>query len=223
MKRFLTPILILVTGLLAVSCVNDDTIDGEITPIFTDIVTFEGNQEDRAHFSFNKIDDSPMVYLTANKPLGGDTEAGQRMLLAYEPASGQGAYESGEIVMRAVSSINTDEVRIVDKEEIEGWNQDPVFLFSLWRTGNYINLHCRLPFSEKPRRFGLVAKDNTVDHDMVDLFLVHQLKEPVTAFERVYYASFDISAIWNLPTCKGVRIHLANSNLNVNTFELLKP
>lgn len=214
----LLPLLVLLLS----ACVNDDTVDGEVVPLFTDIVTFEGNIDGHAHFNFNKVDDTPEINLVATAPLGGDAAEGTRMLLLYQPDAGQGAYESGPVVMRGVRAINNGVVSVADKDEIEGWNTDPVFVYSIWRSGKYVNIHCRLPFSETPRYFGLVATESTVDNDIVDIYLAHRLTEPVITYDRVYYASFDISEVWNRPTCKGVRLHVANSNLSKNIFEFLK-
>lgn len=218
--RFLLLFFMLVS---LTSCINDDTVDGNITPLYTEIVTFDGNTDDTADFSFNKVDDSPVINLVAGRPVSGDIEPGTRVFLVYQPLSGQGAYESGAIAIRQVSLINNGRIETADIMSLGRWDNDKVYLYSLWRSGDYINIHCRLPYSSEPRRFSLAALDSTVNEEIVDVYLIHELPEPVNSFERAYYASFNIAEIWNRPSCRGIRVHVANSNLEKNIFEINKP
>lgn len=215
--------LLSVLLLILTSCINSDTIDGEVVPMLTDIVTFEGNSGGGAVFSFNASEDSPLVTLTADTPLSTDDfTTGNRVLLYYRPTAGQGVYASGPISIVAAGPVNNGEVKTTSTAELDGWDANPVFVYSMWRSGAYINLHCRLPYYNEPRRFGLATTSEALKQEIVDLYLVHQLPEPVNSHDRAYYASFDISAVWSLRSCRGVRVHVANSNLPKDTFEFLK-
>ena len=220
LTRFL---LMMFAALSLAGCVNDDNVDGEIIPVLTDIVTFEGNTDGHSHFTLVRVDDLPPVSLSGDIELNSaDLKAGQRVLMAYQPAEGQGAYQSGNITVRAVSLINNGNVEIWDRDRLEGWNDDPVYLYSIWRTGDYINLYCRLIYSTEPRRFALVASESSLETDIVNLYLVHDLPTPVNSHDRAYYASFNIADVWHRSSCKGVRVHVANSNLDKYSFDFLK-
>lgn len=221
--KLLNRFLIAIFATLLAGCVNSNTIDGDIIPVLTDVVTFDGNIDGCARFSFNMIDDSPTINLVGNKELNDENLApGRRILLSYQYDNGKEAYQSGNITIRAVSLINNGNVGVLPLDELEGWNDDSVYLYSIWRSGCYINIHCRLIYSTEPRRFALVASESSLDADIINLYLVHDLPTPVNSFDRTYFASFNIADVWNRPRCKGIRIHIANSNLSKYTFDFMK-
>lgn len=208
MSRVLTLIL-LTLPLLMAGC-RDEGGPDEVTPSVTNIVTFTGNNDEGATFSYIEIDDSPELALQASVAL--DTalaRTGDRLLARYVPLAEGG----GDIALRGVSRINGGAVSIEPIADYPGWNRDGVYLFSAWRTGIYINIHAMLPYDETPRQFKLVADRLTVTSSVPRVYLVHQLKEEVNSHLRVYYASFDISAVWSRPSCTGIDLHVANTNL----------
>lgn len=204
--------------------VNDDTFDGEVTPVLYDIVTFDDNIDGCAQFSFRQVDDSPLITLRArNATLNTeDVTPGRRLYIAYQPTGGAGAYTSGDIALLHAYKINT---ATVSTEETIGsfplWNRDKIYLLAAWRSGNYLNVQCRLTYSTDPRIFRIVADRSTLDDPLPDLYLVHSMKEAADNFERTYYGSFDISPVLDRPGCRGVRLHVADSNLKteIYTFE----
>lgn len=208
MLRALTLIL-LALPLLMTGCRDDDGPDA-VTPAVTNIVTFTGNNAVGATFSYIEIDDSPELMLQATMALDTATaKPGDRLLARYIPAPGG----SGEIGLRGVSRINGGQVVIEPIVNYPGWDRDGVYLFSAWRTGTYINIHAMLPYDEAPRQFMLVADRMTTASVVPQVYLVHRLKEEVNSHLRSYYASFDISKVWTRPSCQGIDLHVANTNL----------
>ncbi|MCM1076016.1 MAG: hypothetical protein NC411_01485 [Bacteroides sp.] len=210
--------LIILISLLFVSCSDDDGFDGKVEAQLWDIVTYEGPKTDGSGstFTFRQVNDTPLITLTSDKSLG-DTETGNRLMIRYIPLSGI-AYQSGQINLISASMINQSAVKTEWKEEYNEWDRDKVFLYSIWRTGSFINFHLRLTYSAEPRIFTLAPDTLTLGTVMPEFYLVHVMSTPTDNHDRAYFASFDFSEFWNTPAVKGVKIHVANDNLDKDIF-----
>lgn len=214
--------LCVLLSLLLPGC-REEGIDGTVEIPLLDIVTFNGNRDGRAEFSFVKVDDTPEITLTADRAV--NVEANRipgRMLISYIPDGGQGAYESGPIRLLSGSLINSSQVTTSWREEYDRWDEDSVYLYSMWRSGKYVNIHVRLTYTTDPRVFCMAADPATLQTDYPDIYLVHILEKPVESHDRAYYASFDLSPVWDSDDVKGVRIHVANTNLDKHIFTFEK-
>jgi len=109
------------------------------------------------------------------------------------------------------------------RDEYDAWDKDRVYVYSAWRTGRYINVHVRLTYSPEPRIFCLAVDPSTLGTAWPDVYLVHVIDGDVDNHDRAYYASFDIDAVWSRPGVEGVRLHIANSNLDKQIFTFPKP
>ncbi len=214
-------LFIIVASILLVAC-NDDGPYNEQIALY-DIVTFEGNSTDGALFSFQRRDDSPLINLFAKgvNVNGESVKQHDRMLIGYYPESGK-AYTSGNISLISITPVNQDTLRIATKEGLVGWDADAVFLNSMWRSGKYINMYIRVDHSTESRDFSLTMDEATRNEEYPHLYLVHNLLDAPNNFTRRAYASFDISPIWNSESCKGVIIHINDSNLKTETYTFSK-
>ena len=48
------------------------------------------------------------------------------------------------------------------------------------------------------------------------------MASPTDYHDRAYFASFDIAGVWNSPQTKGIRLHVANTNLDQQEFTFVK-
>ncbi len=207
--------------LMFTSC-GEDGIDASVEMPLTEIATFEGNGEGRAVFSFRKVDDTPLVVLTADTGIDIDPErVPARMLIRYIPENGN-AYESGPVRLLSASLINSSAVETVWKDGYDRWDRDGVYLYSMWRSGTYLNMHIRLTYSTEPRVFCLAADPATLHTSVPDLYLVHIMENTADNHDRAYYASFDMASVWNRKDVTAVRIHVANTNLDKHIFTFEK-
>ena len=203
------------------SCSDDSGVDGPVEMQFWDIVTYEGSPSGGGStFPFQQVDDSPLITLTSTSSLK-DVKEGERMAVRYIPESGQ-AYTSGAIRLLSASKITQSPVEIEWKEEYDEWKRDKVYVYSVWRSGNYINFHVRLTYDTEPRLFRLVADPSTIESDIPDIYLVHIMAKETDYHDRAYLASFDIGELWTRQNLRGVRIHVANSNLDKDIFTFTK-
>ena len=220
-SRILTIALALLA--LASSCTDETGVKGPVEVQLWDLVTYEGTTDggDLSHFTFRQVDDSPLISLFAPTLLPAETPAGTRMIIRYIPESGE-AYTSGNITLLSAARVNQSPVATEWKDEFDGWNRDKVYLYSVWRTGNYLNFHVRLTYDPEPRLFQLAADPATIGTEYPDVYLIHIMASPTDNHDRAYFASFDIAGIWDAPQTKGIRLHVANTNLDQQEFTFVK-
>lgn len=215
--------LALIMLALTCSCSDETGFKGPVEMQLWDIVTYEGSTDggDRSRFTFRQVDDSPLITLISPTLLPAETTAGTRMIIRYIPESGE-AYTSGNITLLSAARINQSPVATEWKEEFDNWNRDKVYLYSVWRTGNHLNFHVRLTYDPEPRLFQLAADPATIGTEYPDIYLVHIMASPTDYHDRAYFASFDIAGVWNSPQTKGIRLHVANTNLDQQEFTFVK-
>lgn len=215
---------VLITALLAFSLAScdEDGVDGPVEMTCTDMVTFVGNINDKATFTFQKMDDSPEITLTAQSAINTDRVTnGTRMLISYIPYDNK-AYTSGPMTLLGARIVTQSPIVTEWREEYDNWDKDKVYAYSVWRTGSYINVHVRLTYSTEPRLFCLAVAPSTVESAWPDVYLVHTLNDKIDNHDRAYYASFDINEVWDRPYVEGIRLHIANSNLDKQIFTFAK-
>ena len=127
-------------GLMHLSSCREEGPD-VVTPTVADIVTFIDNNDTGALLEFRQIDDSPLVTLQCDTKIDtASVEPGSRIYATYVPVDGN-AYASGDIRLLNYAPINSDKLRMGRIADHPDWQRDGVYLFSLWRTGTYINMY----------------------------------------------------------------------------------
>lgn len=220
----------LITSALLLSCIfgscsdSDSDADTHIATLY-DIADVTAKSAGSTTFTVYRpdVEHAEAVKLTAPGYNIGDTELGTSVMLTYTPLNGK-AYESGNITVEHVSSITNANLKKGSQESIIGWDDDPVWLMSLWQAGDKVMVRLKLPYSTEPRRFALVIDDSTADREYPDAYLYHRRPQQQPNFMRQYYAAFNLANLWNTPGIRGLRIHVANSNNpKANLFVLLNP
>ena len=214
MKPSLTAILLPLAAALSAlaGCVNADTVDGPVEMTVYNIVTFEGN-DPTARFTFQPQGDATALTLTAQQTVDTATaQAGMRVMLAYQTPD---AARPGAITLKGVSRI-TQGALTGSKGEPRGWDTDGVWVESVWRSGAYIDMRLRLPYTDVARRFALMVDSATIAGGHPQLYLYHSLPEgvsPDSTYLKRYYASFLISSLWSRPETEDVTVNIANTSL----------
>lgn len=217
--KVLVHIAILCVTVLSLSGCGSDEVNDTMT--LYDLVTFEGNTEKAAMFSMRKNGDSPLIELTApgRRVDTAQVKQGTRLLMAYVPESGL-PYTSGPVTLRGLSLINSAPVQTGKPDR---WNATPVYMNSMWRTGTYLNMECLVDYtSQTGRRFMLVADETTVNDSEPQLYVVHDLGTLPENFTRRIYASWDMAEVWNRPGCRGVKVHIRDSNRGITSMTFNK-
>jgi len=203
--RHLT-ILLLTTIVALSSCDKQEDIDRSYTDYRYDIVTYLGDNATGAVFEYLGHGDSTAITLQSSASVDKDIKANQRVLLRYNYADNTTGSDRA-IDLYSCSSIMNDSLRQTTLPP-DSLPRQQVKLRSLWRTGEFINLHCQVEYTRKARTFMLVADGNTLNQDTVDCYLVHDLMGERATFWRDCYASFNVGALWKRSTFHCLRIHL---------------
>ena len=196
----LTALISLLLLFAATACDSSDGTDATLTPPRLDIVTFEGNTDDgRARLALVGPDDNGTTLLTASRALDTATvDPGDRILAYYTP-------EEPDIRLADYAPVNTLKLRVASREVLDTLSNAPVYVIAVWRTGTWINLRSRLPYTPEIRTRARI---------------VHRLPDgvdPERCYEFNNYTSFDISALWKRTGVEELRIGVDNSNLTSET------
>lgn len=192
-----------------VSCLGNDE-PGQTGREVTALVTFEGNYDSRARFTFVPEGDAETKSYIADKALPDDLVRGQRMIIRFVEL---GTVSNGYITsisLRAYNTIPTSSVKIVDTETAVAANAE-IYVNAINRTGKFINLEAYVK-NYPERDYTIYADENTVNNEMPDLYITTTTNGDYTGIKNTDIASFDISMVWSRIDCKGVRIHINNTN-----------
>ena len=229
MQKTIKHILILFVLLLATSCINssnNNNIPSIDESTMIDIVTFVGNpvsNNSNAVFQFQEKNDSRMTTLLA-KNIAIDTtttKVNTRMLLYYTPESGMHNIDD-LITVKNAYSIYNDSIRTGDISKIPNMEMNPIFVEILQRSGTYINIQCGLTYVLEPLNFMLMVDASTIDNEMPEVYLSYKKDNNKDATNKSFIASIDIANLWNRPSCKGITIHVNDSNFGNNKVEFKK-
>lgn len=199
------PILLITAILALTSCDKQEDIDRAYTDYRYDIVTYLGVNETGAVFEYLGHGDSASVKLQSRVSVS-DVKTHQRVLLRYDFADKATGAER-DINVYGCNGIFSDSLRQTQASP-DSLPRHEVKLRSLWRTGEFINLHCMVEYTAKARTFMLVADGNTLKDDTVHCYLVHDLRGERATFWRDCYASFNVGALWRKDSFHCLRIHL---------------
>lgn len=216
-------------GLMGISCIslcgvmascNDTDNNPEYREAtVSNVVTYVGGDNIGAVFEYVKIDDAFPVRLSTSVTIDDKVQLGQRYMMTYHPVNGD-EKTSGFIEPISISAITTLDVSERDISFYPDWNKSGVYLLSAWRSGLYLNIRCKLAYSESPRVLSLAPQLGV--SEVGNLYLVHEAPDDVT-FDRAYYISFNLSEyLSENPSVKVLKIHVNNTNLDedVLTFQL---
>ena len=198
------PILLLTLLLAAASCDKQEDIDRAYTDYRYDIVTYLGQNGTGAVFEYIGHGDSSSVKLQSTVDVSKDAKVNERVLLRYDFADTRvGAMR--DIDVFGCSGIISDSLR-VSSTSPDSLPRHEVKLRSLWRTGEFINLHCQVEFTNHARTLMLVVDRKTIDQDTVYSYLMHDLMGQQGTFWRDCYASFNVGALWKKDSFKCLRV-----------------
>lgn len=200
-------------SLLVCSCNNDNNDDPSQDGTQIDFVTVKSMNETGTSFEVQKEGDSPVATLITSKKLGDGVKVGQRILLRYFPANGQ-PYTSGNITPTGYMTVygNGDAVAVKKGEDVGGFASEDVIIEICQRTGKYVNVAARCFMLNAPQSFELVCDQSTLADAEPVLYLLYKSdSNSVDGAYKVVYGSWDISQIWNLSTCKSIRVKYATT------------
>lgn len=220
MKKPLYCLIALVLSLAVYSCNEKDTFEDEF--ISYDIVVLSEIAKNGTTFVMYLPDNNNEIVYHDARGAVIDTNlvaVGERMLLAYIPFTEP--YVTGNITAKGYSPIINGELTFNESASIAStpWDENGIYIYSIWRMGNFINVHGRATYSDAETSLSLVADKADIDSetDTPQLYLTYYMEEPKPNFERDFYASFDVSQVWGSAWCNALTVNVANTNLTNKT------
>ena len=198
-------ILLAVFATLAACSKNDAPDYGQFR---NDMVTYTGSENGAASFCHINSAHETSTLVASNGDM--KLEAGKRLLLNYvvqKELSGN----KYQVEMRGYTSVVTDTLRATSAQKIDEQKMEHIKLRSIWRTGNFLNLHCEVEYTEKTRMLTFLIDEEKATNEVVDCYLVHDTREAQTYFWRTLYTSVLLDPI--LATAKTLRVHV-NDEIN---------
>lgn len=227
MKKTILFLLLAVASITLYSCNEDNGPEQIPDNLYADIVTIYEKQDNSTIFHLQEKDDSQVAILTAsdfsinNYPF----QKGDRVMISYVPKNGT-RYVTDFITVYALSSVYTPEIITDEIKLYPDWDFASITVDNLWRTGNHINLYCRMTYYNDPL-FKVIIDKYSINNSHPDVYLTYDLQSGVESQEKSFVTSFDISEVWDLTTCRGITIHLNSNNTNktitINKNLTIKP
>lgn len=187
---------------------NDDPNGGSYELICNDFVTFEGNANGQASFTFRKEGDSPLITLTSTQQLTtADFKPDTRIIISYSPESGK-QYTSGPVKLLAAMNVEGrgSEPAATTAAATSNWASEEINVASLIRSGDYINVQFTGALGSQTPVTNLYVDEATLDSECPELHLVFGPYHGVTTTTYFFYGSWSIASIWNNPNTKSVKV-----------------
>ena len=216
---FTYPLLLLAIAFAMTAC--DASPDLATEQRRYDMVTYMGYHDGAAAWQFIRPGDEGVDNMVATMDEPTDIRSGQRVLLSYSVES---ALPRITVWGYTYGNVASDSLR-VNVKPVEEYAKHPIKLGALWRTGNYINLRCEVEYTDKVRALYMMADRATLDHDTIDVHLIHDLIAATnTYFWRTCYGSFYAGAAFSRSRCKAIRVHVNDLTYpEVNTYVFARP
>ena len=139
------PLLMLATLLALAACNKQEDIDRAYTDYRYDIVTYLGQNATGALFEYLGHGDSSAIRLQSTYAVDEDIKPNHRVLLRYDYAN-QADGDLRDITVYGCNGIINDSLRMTMASP-DSLTLHQVKLRSLWRTGEFINLHCQVEYT----------------------------------------------------------------------------
>lgn len=203
-------LLLTALAALTLSACNNDNNGPDTQPLVSNIVTYDGSDEatQTSRFSFQVIDDSPVINITANTLPTKPVKPGTRFLAYYNTDTPD---KSGPVTMRQLASIPGGNP--VDSAGVAAPFGAPLQMQALWRSGHYINVYANINFSGTARRIGLYVDPATLAGPEVNAYMA---VEPPSVIQdsapRLLAASWNVDALWSLSTVKTLNVSYVDAS-----------
>ncbi len=213
----LMAIVAILTATLGFTACNDNGGDSNRL-YFSNVVTYEGNSGGYVNFSFQEMNDAQPIIIRAQGQMPADVTIGRRVFISF---SSTATNLTDGMVVSLTQCVAIPNVKASINEPVPSdWKDiSMIYLQTIFRSGNWINLAALVPNNpDKTVTPKLIFDPATIDAEYPEAYMIFEGLNPEMGAvnNATYIATYDIADVWGLPGCRGIKIHVNNTNNSVN-------
>ena len=220
--KFFLPALL--APLFFASCNTESDEPGTLE--YSAFATLDAATPTSSSFTISPIDDETPFTVTATQGLAESStlKPGQRCYISYLRSDNSDIFASGPVELTGVYLVANGSVNIVSKDSIDTFNVAGYGSANAFRSGKYMNVQISAPTLRFNgySKFAIYADQATVDDAMPQLYVDFEI-DSFGMSENMNLGSFDISEIWNRPTCQGINLHIGPRSQEYKKSNVIKP
>jgi|GEM_PF-805903 len=182
--------------------------------VYIDFVTLESTGPSGTSFTLQSKNDAPLItYFTTQQMPASEFYLKDRVVISYTPTSGE-RYQNGPIsVYEALKPYGAGAVPYPKTSiQTQDWKSDPIEMYELHRSGNYINVIFNADANYENVTAELVLDAATAELDMPEYYLLFNRKNQETSTQKyAFYMSYSIKDQWAREDLRGIRIKYTDS------------
>ena len=220
MKKIKISLLFAFTFLIATLSSCNSSSDEPQSMLFSAFSTLESLDGSSCSFSIQEDSDSSPIILTASISLNSqEFKVGGRYVIQYSTLDNN-PFTPGPITLYAVVSPFTGNVTEASKSEINNLTSDPISIFYINRTSNWINIQAVASVTNKPEAFGLYVDETTLGDEYPKVYVGFKSDNISSINQNQFFGSFNVQSLFELPTAKGFTLYYRyNGSQNSVKFE----
>lgn len=211
MKLKLTALLISTIALcLGFQSCNSDNDEPDPSPtIYTNIVSYEEGTSGGSTFTYRERGDSPLITLYSSQALKAETfKVGTRIIIQYTSESTD-QNQDRQITLLAAANVEGQgkAVESATAESTNNWNSDGVAVQALYRSGDFVDVQFTGYLGDQQAKAAMYVDETTLDSEQPQLHLIFGPYSGMVTTPYIFYGSWNIANIWNLPNVKSVKVN----------------
>lgn len=206
-KKFAIAAITAVSALGMSSCLDSNS-EPTGDSIYTDIVTVSDISTNRAVFTLQESNTSPLVTLTSSQTFNpGNLKSGNRVVISYSPSQGA-HYKTDNITVIGMAEAFGLGQEIPDTiASLAGnWKSKPVQMGAIWQTGKYLNIAFMANTTSNPTKCELLADSETLNSTYPEVHLIFEPNISSSTSDYIIYMSYSLDDTWSNKACKGVKV-----------------
>lgn len=184
-------------------CAGTDTSPDQVRdPVYQNFMTYCGtSQQGVSTLTYQKVNDSPLITLTAEWTPQPSISEGQRVLTLYT-AREYGI--SGHITVKGWMKLPGGTIK--EPESMPQWSPDPLTVVMMERAGHYLNFEGYLDANGQTHVLDLVLDPDTRSLTYPVAYLFHSSRSQLEGAPTRIFASWNVEPVWSLPHILGLKV-----------------
>ena len=221
-KSIILPALLLAPFFALTSC-NDTYNENDV--VWSAFATLNSYDATSSSYTVTPTDENKTFTVTAATGLKDSSlKVGDRCYIQYINDNKDNPYISGPVQLNAVLLVANGSVKTAPLDTINGFNVARYTLANVFRTGKYLNFEILAPTQRYNgySKFEIYADEATVSDAIPQLYVDFEIFMPGVS-DNSNLGSFDISSIWDLPTCQGINLHIGARSQEFKKSNYIRP